>query len=113
MFLDNTALITVMLTDVTTVLVLSKRTRACVWASSCAGGKKNWKNNIDYALSYCIRPVRRVSQDRTYVNIRHNAIAYDHIRNAYAEILKEVKKVCVDFRTGPGLLPVTVKCKSS
>ena len=47
------------------------------------------KNDIDHALSCKSGP---------YVNFRHNAI-----RDAYAEILKEV---CVDVRTEPGLLPV-------
>ena len=52
----------------------------------CSCGKKN---DIDHALSCKSGP---------YVNFRHNAI-----RDAYAEILKEV---CVDVRTEPGLLPV-------
>ena len=47
------------------------------------------KNNIDHALSCKSGP---------YVIFRHNAI-----RDAYAEILKEV---CIDVRTEPGLLPV-------
>ena len=52
----------------------------------CSCGKKN---DIDHALSCKSGP---------YVNFRHNAV-----RDAYAEILKEV---CVDVRTEPGLLPV-------
>ena len=48
----------------------------------CSCGKKN---DIDHALSCKSGP---------YVNFRHNAI-----RDAYAEILKEV---CVDVRTEPG-----------
>ena len=52
----------------------------------CVCGKKN---DIDHSLSCKRGP---------YVNFRHNAI-----RDAYAEILKDI---CIDVRTEPGLLPV-------